>query len=48
MERMRKLRAQISPNDSAKRHVFLIDNSDRFANDLGVDVFMGEGKFVGT
>ncbi|MBI4051660.1 MAG: FAD-dependent oxidoreductase, partial [Elusimicrobia bacterium] len=35
MERMRKLRAQISPNDSVHR----------FKN-LGVDVFIGEGKFT--
>ncbi len=35
MERMRRLRAQISPVDSAKR----------FAN-LGVDVFFGRGHFV--
>jgi len=35
MERMRRLRAQISPNDSAARF-----------RDLGVDVFLGEGKFV--
>lgn len=35
MERMRKLRAEISPNDSA----------DRFKN-LGIDVFIGDGKFV--
>lgn len=36
MERMRKLRAQISHNDSA----------DRFKK-LGVDVFIGAGEFVG-
>jgi pyruvate/2-oxoglutarate dehydrogenase complex dihydrolipoamide dehydrogenase (E3) component len=35
MERMRRLRAQISPADSAKR----------FA-ELGVDVFFGKGEFV--
>ncbi len=35
MKRMRKLRADISPNDSAKR----------FA-DLGVDVYFGQGAFV--
>jgi pyruvate/2-oxoglutarate dehydrogenase complex dihydrolipoamide dehydrogenase (E3) component len=37
MERMRKIRAQISENDSAKR----------FADKLGVDVFMGHAKFTG-
>jgi pyruvate/2-oxoglutarate dehydrogenase complex dihydrolipoamide dehydrogenase (E3) component len=36
MERMRRLRASISPNDSA----------DRFRR-LGVDVFLGEGRFTG-
>ena len=36
MERMRKLRAGISPHDSV----------ERFAG-LGVDVFLGEGKFIG-
>lgn len=36
MERMRRLRAQISPNDSVQR----------FKN-LGVDVFLGEAKFTG-
>jgi len=36
MERMRKLRADISPNDSAKRF-----------EDLGIDVFIGEAKFIG-
>ncbi|MFT5470662.1 MAG: pyruvate/2-oxoglutarate dehydrogenase complex dihydrolipoamide dehydrogenase (E3) component [Verrucomicrobiales bacterium] len=36
MERMRKLRAGISPVDSAKR----------YTEELGVDVFIGEGKFV--
>jgi len=35
MDRMRKLRAQISHHDSV----------ERFANDLGVDVFLGEAKF---
>ena len=35
MERMRKLRASISPNDSAKRF-----------EELGVDVFIGEAKFL--
>jgi len=38
MERMRRLRAGISPNDSAKR----------FSEQLGVDVYMGEGRFTGT
>jgi len=37
MERMRRLRAKISPNDSAKR----------FADILGVDVLIGEAKFTG-
>ena len=36
MERMRKVRADISPNDSAQRF-----------RDLGVDVFIGEGRFTG-
>jgi len=36
MERMRKLRADLSPNDSAQR----------FSN-LGVDVFLGEAHFAG-
>jgi pyruvate/2-oxoglutarate dehydrogenase complex dihydrolipoamide dehydrogenase (E3) component len=35
MERMRRLRAEISPNDSAER-----------LRGLGVDVFFGEGRFV--
>jgi len=35
MERVRRLRAQISPADSARRF-----------QGLGVDVFMGEGRFV--
>jgi len=35
MERMRRLRAHISPADSAKRF-----------SDLGVDVFLGSGRFV--
>lgn len=35
MERMRRLRAKISPNDSAKRF-----------SDLGIDVFFGQGAFV--
>lgn len=37
MERMRKLRADISHTDSA----------ERFRDDLGVDVFIGEGSFSG-
>ncbi len=37
MERMRRLRAQISPVDSAKR----------YSEQLGVDVFMGRGVFTG-
>jgi pyruvate/2-oxoglutarate dehydrogenase complex dihydrolipoamide dehydrogenase (E3) component len=36
MERMRRLRAQIAPNDSATRF-----------RDMGVDVFIGEGRFTG-
>eukprot|EP00730_Choanoeca_flexa_P015622 TRINITY_DN7215_c1_g1_i1.p1 TRINITY_DN7215_c1_g1~~TRINITY_DN7215_c1_g1_i1.p1 ORF type:complete len:669 (+),score=187.63 TRINITY_DN7215_c1_g1_i1:53-2059(+) len=36
MERMRRLRADIADNDSA----------DRFASKLGVDVFLGHGKFT--
>lgn len=35
MERMRKLRSDISPHDSAKRFT-----------DLGIDVFLGQGKFI--
>lgn len=35
MERMRRLRASIAPHDSAKRF-----------RDLGIDVFIGEGRFV--
>ena len=35
MERMRRLRAAIAPHDSVKRF-----------SDLGIDVFMGEGRFV--
>ena len=35
MQRMRRLRAQISPTDSAQRFT-----------ELGVDVFLGQGKFV--
>ena len=37
MERMRRLRASISPVDSA----------ERYAKDLGVDVFLGKGVFTG-
>lgn len=36
MERLRRLRADISPHDSARRY-----------RDLGVDVFFGEGRFSG-
>lgn len=36
MERMRRLRADISHHDSAAR----------FRDDLGVDVFIGQGKFI--
>ena len=38
MERMRRLRADISHHDSAKR----------FRDELGVDVYIGEGHFVAT
>lgn len=37
MERMRKLRAEISPHDSAARF-----------RELGVDVFLGDARFTGT
>jgi len=37
MERMRRIRAAISRHDSAKR----------FADEYGVDVFLGEGRFTG-
>ncbi len=37
MERVRSVRAHISPHDSA----------ERFARELGVDVFLGHGEFVG-
>jgi pyruvate/2-oxoglutarate dehydrogenase complex dihydrolipoamide dehydrogenase (E3) component len=37
MERMRRIRAGIAPNDSAKR----------FTEQLGVDVFLGRGRFTG-
>ena len=36
MERVRRLRAEISPNDSVRRF-----------SDLGIDVFLGEGRFSG-
>jgi pyruvate/2-oxoglutarate dehydrogenase complex dihydrolipoamide dehydrogenase (E3) component len=36
MERMRRIRADISPVDSARR----------FRDELGVDVFLGDGRFV--
>jgi pyruvate/2-oxoglutarate dehydrogenase complex dihydrolipoamide dehydrogenase (E3) component len=38
MERMRRLRADISRHDSARR----------FRDELGVDVFIGEGRFTGS
>lgn len=38
MERMRRLRAEISHHDSAKR----------YRDELGVDVFVGQGKFVSS
>lgn len=37
MERMRRLRASIAPHDSVKRF-----------SDLGIDVFIGDGRFTGT
>jgi pyruvate/2-oxoglutarate dehydrogenase complex dihydrolipoamide dehydrogenase (E3) component len=37
MERMRKIRAEISPHDSARR----------FRDELGVDVFFGDARFIG-
>ena len=37
MERMRRLRSEISPHDSAAR-----------LRELGVEVFLGQGKFVGS
>ena len=37
MERMRKLRARISKNDSFQRY-----------SDMGIDVFQGEGHFTGS
>ncbi len=36
MERLREIRSRISKNDSA----------DRFQNELGVDIFIGDGRFV--
>lgn len=36
MERVRRIRAQISPHDSARR----------FSNEYGVDIFLGAGRFV--
>ncbi|MEB2343529.1 MAG: mercuric reductase [Deltaproteobacteria bacterium] len=38
MERMRAIRAAIAPHDSAYR----------FRDELGVDVFLGEGRFAGS
>lgn len=38
MERMRRLRAQIAPHDSAQR----------FAEELGVDVYIGRARFTGS
>jgi pyruvate/2-oxoglutarate dehydrogenase complex dihydrolipoamide dehydrogenase (E3) component len=38
MERLRRLRAELSPHDSARR----------FRDELGVDVFLGEGRFSST
>ncbi len=37
MQRMRRLRARIAPNDSAERF-----------RDLGIDVFLGEARFTGA
>ncbi len=37
MARMRKIRAEIAPHDSARR----------FRDELGVDVFFGDGRFTG-
>jgi pyruvate/2-oxoglutarate dehydrogenase complex dihydrolipoamide dehydrogenase (E3) component len=37
MERMRRIRAGISKRDSV----------ERFSNELGVDVFLGDGRFIG-
>jgi len=38
MERVRRIRAQISPNDSARR----------FRDEYGIDIFLGGGRFTGT
>ena len=38
MERMRKIRAAIAPHDSAQR----------FRDELGIDVFRGDGRFVAS
>ena len=38
MERMRRLRARIAPNDSARR----------YTDELGVNVFLGRGEFTGN
>lgn len=38
MERVRRIRAQISPHDSARR----------FRDEYGVDIFIGDGHFVGA
>ncbi len=38
MERMRRLRAGIAPDDSARR----------YSEELGVDVFIGQGQFTGA
>lgn len=37
MERVRRIRAQISPHDSARR----------FQDEYGVDIFLGDGRFTG-
>jgi pyruvate/2-oxoglutarate dehydrogenase complex dihydrolipoamide dehydrogenase (E3) component len=38
MERVRRVRADISPHDSARR----------FRDEYGVDIFLGDGRFVGA
>ncbi len=38
MERVRRIRAQISPHDSARR----------FRDEYGIDIFLGNGRFTGT
>ncbi|MBW1807471.1 MAG: mercuric reductase [Deltaproteobacteria bacterium] len=38
MARMRRLRSELSHNDSV----------ERFANELGIDVFLGQGRFTGS